>query len=57
LLPQAEIATSLSTLWKSFYAHQDPQVFGRAVVGAGSDVVCYFLTNHGAGAESLAASL
>ncbi|HVC76688.1 MAG TPA: hypothetical protein VND96_09255 [Candidatus Micrarchaeaceae archaeon] len=57
MLPQAEIATSLSTLWKSFYAHQDPQVFGRAVVGAGSDVVCYFLTNHGAGAESLAASL
>jgi len=40
-----------------FYADQDPQVFGRAVVGAVEDAVGYFLTHPGADAESLAASL
>jgi AcrR family transcriptional regulator len=40
-----------------FYAHQDPQVFGRAVVGAVSDAVGYFLTHPGSDAESLAESL
>lgn len=40
-----------------FYADKDPQVFGRAVVGAVSDAVGYFLTHPGADAESLADSL
>jgi AcrR family transcriptional regulator len=40
-----------------FYADKDPQVFGRAVVGAVSDAVGYFLTHPGVDAESLAASL
>ena len=40
-----------------FYANQDPQVFGRAVVGAVNDAVGYFLTHPGADAESLAGSL
>jgi AcrR family transcriptional regulator len=40
-----------------FYADKDPQVFGRAVVGAVSDSVGYFLTHPGADAESLADSL
>jgi AcrR family transcriptional regulator len=40
-----------------FYADKDPQVFGRAVVGAVSDAVGYFLTHPGVDAESLADSL
>lgn len=40
-----------------FYADKDPQVFGRAVVGAVSDTVGYFLTHPGYDAETLAASL
>jgi len=40
-----------------FYAQQDPQIFGRAVVGAVSDAVGYFLTHPGADAGSLAESL
>jgi AcrR family transcriptional regulator len=40
-----------------FYTDKDPQVFGRAVVGAVSDSVGHFLTHPGANAESLAASL
>jgi AcrR family transcriptional regulator len=40
-----------------FYADKDPQVFGRAVVGAVSDAVGYFLTHPGVEAEALAASL
>jgi AcrR family transcriptional regulator len=40
-----------------FYADKDPVVFGRAVVGAVSDAVGYFLTHPGADADSLAASL
>jgi AcrR family transcriptional regulator len=40
-----------------FYADKDPRVFGRAVVGAVSDAVGYFLTHPGADAESLAGSL
>jgi AcrR family transcriptional regulator len=40
-----------------FYADKDPQVFGRAVVGAVSDVVGYFLTHPGVDAEALANSL
>jgi AcrR family transcriptional regulator len=40
-----------------FYADKDPQVFGRAVVGAVSDSVGYFLTHPGLDADSLAASL
>jgi AcrR family transcriptional regulator len=40
-----------------FYADKDPQVFGRAVVGAVNDSVGYFLTHPGADAEALAASL
>jgi AcrR family transcriptional regulator len=40
-----------------FYADKDPQVFGRAVVGAVSDAVGYFLTHPGVEAESLAESL
>jgi AcrR family transcriptional regulator len=41
----------------AFYADKDPAVFGRAVVGAVSEAVGYFLTHPGADAESLAASL
>ncbi len=41
----------------AFYADKDPVVFGRAVVGAVSDAVGYFLTHPGADAHSLAASL
>jgi len=40
-----------------FYADKDPEVFGRAVVGAVSDAVGYFLTHPGYDAEALAASL
>jgi len=40
-----------------FYADKDPQVFGRAVVGAVSDAVGYFLTHPGVDTESLADSL
>ncbi len=40
-----------------FYADRDPVVFGRAVVGAVSDAVGYFLTHPGADADSLAESL
>ncbi|MHB8587550.1 MAG: TetR/AcrR family transcriptional regulator [Candidatus Dormibacteraceae bacterium] len=40
-----------------FYADKDPRVFGRAVVGAVSDSVGYFLTHPGMDAESLAGSL
>ena len=40
-----------------FYADKDPQVFGRAVVGAVNDAVAYFLTHPGVEAESLAESL
>ncbi|HEY1455981.1 MAG TPA: TetR/AcrR family transcriptional regulator [Candidatus Dormibacteraeota bacterium] len=40
-----------------FYADKDPQVFGRAVVGAVSDAVGYFLTHPGADADPLAESL
>src|SRR4030081_3499489 len=40
-----------------FYADKDPQVFGRAVVGAVSGAVGYFLTHPGADAESLADGL
>ena len=40
-----------------FYADKDPQVFGRAVVGAVSDAVGYFLTHPGVDADALAASL
>ena len=47
----------LALLDDQFYAEQDPQVFGRAVVGAVNDAVGYFLTHPGADAESLAASL
>jgi len=41
----------------AFYADKDPVVFGRAVVGAVSDAVGYFLTHPGVDADSLAASL
>ena len=40
-----------------FYADKEPQVFGRAVVGAVNDSVGYFLTHPGADAEALADSL
>ena len=40
-----------------FYADKDPHVFGRAVVGAVSDAVGYFLTHPGVDSESLAGSL
>ena len=40
-----------------FYADKDPQVFGRAVVGAVNEAVTYFLTHPGADPESLAQSL
>ena len=41
----------------AFYADKDPVVFGRAVVGAVSDSVGYFLTHPGADADLLAAGL
>jgi len=41
----------------AFYADKDPAVFGRAVVGAVSDAVGYFLTHPGVDAGSLAESL
>ncbi len=44
-------------LHDAFYADKDPVVFGRAVVGAVSDAVGYFLTHPGADADMLAASL
>jgi len=47
----------LALLDDQFYANQDPQVFGRAVVGAVNDAVGYFLTHPGADAEALADSL
>jgi AcrR family transcriptional regulator len=47
----------LALLDDPFYADHDPQVFGRAVVGAVNDAVGYFLTHPGADAESLAESL
>ena len=40
-----------------FYADKDPQVFGRAVVGAVNDAVSYFLQHPGEDAESLAEGL
>ena len=40
-----------------FYADKDPRVFGRAVVGAVSDAVGYYLTHPGMDADSLAESL
>ena len=40
-----------------FYADKNPRVFGRAVVGAVSDAVGYFLTHPGADAEALADNL
>ena len=40
-----------------FYADKDPRVFGRAVVGAVSDSVGYYLTHPGMDADSLAESL
>jgi AcrR family transcriptional regulator len=40
-----------------FYADKDPQVFGRAVVGAVSDAVGHFLTHPSVDADSLAESL
>ena len=40
-----------------FYSDKDPQVFGRAVVGAVSDAVGHFLTHPGMDADSLAVSL
>jgi AcrR family transcriptional regulator len=44
-------------LHDAFYADKDPQVFGRAVVGAVNDAVAYFLTHPGADADALAESL
>lgn len=41
----------------AFFADKDPAVFGRAVVGAVSDAVGYYLTHPGVDADSLAASL
>ncbi len=46
-----------ATAHDPFYADKVPQVFGRAVVGAVSDAVGYFLTHPGADAKSLADSL
>ena len=46
-----------ATAHDPFYADKDPQVFGRAVVGAVSDAVGYFLTHPGVESESLAESL
>ena len=41
----------------AYYADKDPAVFGRAVVGAVSDAVGYYLTHPGVDADSLAESL
>jgi AcrR family transcriptional regulator len=41
----------------AYFADKDPVVFGRAVVGAVSDAVGYYLTHPGVDADSLAASL
>jgi len=46
-----------ATLHDPFYADKDPQVFGRAVVGAVNDSVGYFLTHPGADTDALAESL
>ena len=46
-----------ATLHETFYADRDPQVFGRAVVGAVSDAVGYYLTHPGVDSDSLAESL
>lgn len=60
---QAEFADAVAEevrhamMHDAFYADKDPVVFGRAVVGAVSDAVGYFLTHPGADADSLAASL
>lgn len=40
-----------------FYADKDPEVFGRAVVGAVNDAVSHFLTHPGEDADSLAEGL
>lgn len=40
-----------------FYADKEPQVFGRAVVGAVSEAVGYYLTHPGVDSEALADSL
>ena len=40
-----------------FYADKDPEVFGRATVGAVNDAVSYFLTHPGADADALAENL
>jgi AcrR family transcriptional regulator len=40
-----------------FYADKNPAVFGRAVVGAVSDAVGYFLTHEGVEASSLSGAL
>jgi len=40
-----------------FYADKDPEVFGRAVVGAVNDAVSYYLTHPGLDAEALAEDL
>ena len=40
-----------------FYADKEPQVFGRAVVGAVNDAVSYYLTHPGLDSESLAEGL
>jgi AcrR family transcriptional regulator len=40
-----------------FYADKDPEVFGRAVVGAVNDAVSYYLTHPGPDADELAESL
>jgi hypothetical protein len=40
-----------------FYADKDPAVFGRAVVGAVSDAVGFYLTHPGADADRIAGSL
>ena len=44
-------------LHDAFYLDHDPQVFGRAVVGAVSDAVGYFLTHPGVDSEALGDSL
>ena len=40
-----------------FYADKDPEVFGRAVVGAVNDAVSYYLTHPGLDADALAEDL
>src|SRR5438445_11972156 len=47
----------LALLDDEFYADQDPQVFGRAVVGAVNEAVGYVLTHPGGRAESVPESL